>query len=160
MASAPVLADPSAMTSQGLTDELVASIRRDDLLGVLLVLSYCAEAEVNSTGASLGHRTRARGREDTALLLLDPPPVERAEPPVADPPLPCATARSFGASPLETALLYPTSRTPVRRIIAECLLQRGARADHLVQDMPSRALPVIESVLRGWHSGGSEQGAL
>ncbi|GAA5920033.1 hypothetical protein JCM8208_002197, partial [Rhodotorula glutinis] len=118
MASAPVLADPSAMTSQGLTDELVASIRRDDLLGVLLVLSYCAEAEVNST------------------------------------------ARSFGASPLETALLYPTSRTPVRRIIAECLLQRGARADHLVQDMPSRALPVIESVLRGWHSGGSEQGAL
>ncbi|GAA5835505.1 hypothetical protein JCM9279_004563 [Rhodotorula babjevae] len=117
MASAPVLADPSVMTAQERTNELVASVERDDLLAVLLVLGYCGEDEVNG----------------------------RATP--------------FGMSPLEAALLYPTTRTPVRQLIAECLLQRGATADHLVERMPAHALPAIESILKTWNSGRRDHAA-
>ncbi|KPV76030.1 uncharacterized protein RHOBADRAFT_53030 [Rhodotorula graminis WP1] len=118
MAAAPVLADPSAMTPGERTNELVALVQRDDLLGVLLVLLYCGEAEVNST------------------------------------------ATLYRTSPVEAALLYPTRRTPVRRLIAECLLHRGARTDHLAQNMPSRALPAIESILSSWDDGGRERATI
>ena len=162
MASAPVLADPSVMTAQERTNELVASVERDDLLAVLLVLGYCAEDEVNSRGAfcSLSAHPRARSDEtrssSSSLPLLE---VERAGPPEPDPRLARATATPFGTSPLETALLYPTTRTPVRQLVAECLLQRGARADHLVSHMPPHALPAIESILKEWDHGGRDQGA-
>ncbi|KPV76017.1 uncharacterized protein RHOBADRAFT_53018 [Rhodotorula graminis WP1] len=118
MAAVPVLADPSAMTPGERTNELVALVQRDDLLGVLLVLLYCGEAEVNST------------------------------------------ATLYRTSPVEAALLYPTRRTPVRRLIAECLLHRGARTDHLAQNMPSRALPAIESILSSWDDGGRERATI
>lgn len=77
MASAPVLADPSVMTAQERTNELVASVERDDLLAVLLVLGYCAEDEVNSRGAfcSLSAHPRARSDEtrssSSSLPLLE-----------------------------------------------------------------------------------------
>ncbi|GAA5890325.1 hypothetical protein JCM6882_008795 [Rhodosporidiobolus microsporus] len=42
------LADPSAMSPQQRTDELVKAVEMDDLLGVLLVLQYAGRQEVNS----------------------------------------------------------------------------------------------------------------
>ncbi|BGP46190.1 hypothetical protein JCM10450v2_002030 [Rhodotorula kratochvilovae] len=115
MAAVPVLADPSVMTAQERTDELAASIARDDLLAVLLVMIYCGVDEVNGA-ASTSNRT-----------------------------------------PLETALLTPTVRTPVRRLIVECLLHRGASVAAVLQHPPRDALPAILSVVTRWNAGGRDE---
>ncbi|BGP38112.1 hypothetical protein JCM10449v2_002039 [Rhodotorula kratochvilovae] len=115
MVAVPVLADPSVMTAQERTDELAASIARDDLLAVLLVMIYCGVDEVNGA-ASTSNRT-----------------------------------------PLETALLAPTVRTPVRRLIVECLLHRGASVAAVLQHPPRDALPAILSVVTRWNAGGRDE---
>ncbi|GAA6048930.1 hypothetical protein JCM3770_007124 [Rhodotorula araucariae] len=110
-----VLADPSVMTVQERTHELAASIVRDDLLGVVLVLSYCGTAEISGT-ASPSNQT-----------------------------------------PLEVALCAPTVRTPVRRLIVECLLHRGASLDAVLRHPPANALPASLEVVTGWNAGGRER---
>ncbi|GJN88412.1 hypothetical protein Rhopal_001378-T1 [Rhodotorula paludigena] len=52
MAAAPSLADPSVMLAHERTDELVKCVERDDLLGVLLVLCYCVDDEVNGKASA------------------------------------------------------------------------------------------------------------
>ncbi|GAA5996443.1 uncharacterized protein JCM10292_007610 [Rhodotorula paludigena] len=52
MAAAPSLADPSIMLAHERTDELVKCVERDDLLGVLLVLCYCVDDEVNGKASA------------------------------------------------------------------------------------------------------------
>ncbi|GAA6001070.1 hypothetical protein JCM10207_007399 [Rhodosporidiobolus poonsookiae] len=48
------LADPSTMTPQQRTDELVKAVREDDLLGVVLFLRYSRGDEVNGTDRKSG----------------------------------------------------------------------------------------------------------
>ncbi|BGP14014.1 hypothetical protein JCM10213v2_001952 [Rhodosporidiobolus nylandii] len=58
-----VLADPSEMSSKERTDELVKAVEQDDLLGVLLVLSYAVGNEVNGSSSLTG-----RTPLETALM--------------------------------------------------------------------------------------------
>ncbi|GAA5970104.1 hypothetical protein JCM11641_000270 [Rhodosporidiobolus odoratus] len=51
---APALADPSQMSGQERTDEVVKAIEEDDLLGVLLVLHYAVGDEVNASSSRTG----------------------------------------------------------------------------------------------------------
>ncbi|GAA5882282.1 hypothetical protein JCM8547_000769, partial [Rhodosporidiobolus lusitaniae] len=47
-----LLADPRDMTAQEKTDQLVKSVDEDDLLGVVLVLYFMDEEQINSTSQS------------------------------------------------------------------------------------------------------------
>ncbi|GAA5890287.1 hypothetical protein JCM6882_008784 [Rhodosporidiobolus microsporus] len=64
------LADPSAMSPQQRTDELVKAVEMDDLLGVLLVLKYAGRQEVNSRSSRTG-RTPLSTTIATPLRRMD-----------------------------------------------------------------------------------------
>ncbi|GAA5865970.1 hypothetical protein JCM8547_002900 [Rhodosporidiobolus lusitaniae] len=64
------LADPSEMSPQERTDELVKSVEQEDLLGVLLVLSYSVQDEVNGRFCHHQQNRDLHLEQDPALVLL------------------------------------------------------------------------------------------